>query len=498
MTLARIFVFCIITMPLMAQQPFPDFDKYVEKGLSDWQIPGMSVAIIKDGKVIYAKGYGIQRVGENKKVDENTVFAIGSNTKAFTALGLMLLANERKLTLNDKVTQHLPNFRLYDTLATNEVTIRDLLCHRIGLGTWHGDLVAWGSDYGSDELIRRMRYIKPASSFRSRFGYSNTAFLTAGAVLSKISGKSWGDFITEKIFKPLNMTRTVATFGGLSTLENVAQPHTFYKDKPFAIPYRNIDNIAPAGSINSSALDLSKWLIAQMDTSNKIFKTSTLRETHSAQTIIPTAPYRNNFISSRHFSAYGLGWFLQDYMGKIIVQHSGGVDGMTSQTGFLPEIGLGFVILTNLDEHNFNTALMYQIIDAYLNAPNQNWNEKLLKGFREDRISQKEYENELLKEKTGKVALPLIDYTGIYEHPHYGTIEILYQNGQLRMNMRAHLTEVGALEPWNKNTFRCYFPDPIFGQCQLPFTVENGKVKGLRLLIRPDFLDPVEYDFVKK
>jgi CubicO group peptidase (beta-lactamase class C family) len=492
-------------LSVFAQAPavFPDLDRYVTGAMQQWQIPGLALAIVKDGKVVYAKGYGVRETGKADAVDEHTIFAVGSNTKAFTATALGLLADEKKLSLDDKVTRYLPQFRLYDTLATREITLRDLLCHRIGLGTWHGDLVAWGSTYSRDELMDKMHFIRPANSFRGGFGYCNTAFLVAGQVIPQVTPHSWDSFVQERLLKPLRMTRTSTSVKDLNGRANVATPHTYSEGKVIRIPYRDIDNIGPAGSMNSTVTDMANWLIMQLNEgtfdNTTVVPASVIRQTHTPQTIIPAVPYGNPGYPSKHFQAYGLGWFLEDYQGRMHISHSGGVDGMISEAAFLPEEKLGLVILTNYDNHSFTRALKYQILDRYLGVnPEKNWHQELLAWTEQSKKREEEIQKRLLTSRNGKSRAGFVinQLAGTYQHPHYGTAVISLQNNQLTIRLSAHPEISGRLEYWQEDNFMCYWNDPAFGKGLIPFTANaTGTVTGFTLLVRPEFIDPVEYTF---
>jgi CubicO group peptidase (beta-lactamase class C family) len=502
-----LFLYTVLTLNIaVAQQkvPFVNIDNYVEQGLKQWRIPGLALAIVKDGKIVYAKGFGVTEIGKTKKVDENTIFAVGSNTKAFTATALFKLAAENKLSVDDKVIKYLPEFRLYDTVATNQTTIRDVLSHRFGLGTWHGDLVAYGTTYSTDEVIYRMRYIKPASAFRSAYGYSNVGFATAGAILAKVTNRSWFDNMKETFFVPLKMTRTVTSIAELGQFKNVATPHTLYNDKVIPVPYRDIHGIAAAGAINSTAIDMAHWLIMQLNegtyNGQVIIKPDVLKLTHYPNISLPIMPYGNSINPSNHFAAYASGWRLNDYQGKIMIAHGGGVDGMTSQTCFLPEEKLGIVILTNTDYNNFCTPLLYQIIDAYLGVTGKDWNKTLYDVFAKSEAAEKQKWAMAQKERKANIkpTNPLQAYAGLYRNQHYGDARISYTNGRLELTLFAHAKETGVLSPWEKDTFLCMWNDPVFNKSIIPFAiVNNNKVQSFKLTVRPEFLDPLEYEFIK-
>nr|MCU0342909.1 beta-lactamase family protein [Ignavibacterium sp.] len=254
---------------LFAQEipPFltDSLDIYVQRGMTNWQIPGAAVLVVKDGKIIVAKGYGVKELGTNNRVDENTLFMIGSNTKAFTGTALALIENDGKLKLDDKVTKYLPNFKMKDSWITKELNIIDLVTHRMGLQTFQGDFMYWASDLTADEVIEKFGMLTPKYDFRTKYGYTNAGYAVAGKIIENVSGLKWEDYLKEKIFLPLKMERTTALSTHFAKSENIAKPHTFIDGKMSVLPFENIDNMAPCGSIGSSIKELSNWLIAQLD-----------------------------------------------------------------------------------------------------------------------------------------------------------------------------------------------------------------------------------------
>ena len=284
----------VLAYPLVAQTPttaarLKQIDEYSAKAGVDWKVPGFAIAIVKDDRVVFAKGYGVLELGKAPAVDENTLFAIASNSKAFTAAALAILVDEGKLKWDDKVTKYLPSFELYDSYVTRELTIRDLLSHRSGLATFGGDLLWYESEYSRDEILRRIRFLKPSSSFRSRFGYQNILFLAAGEVVAKVSGKSWDEFVKERFFGPLAMKRTVTIHADLLTSANVATPHNEVAAKIRAIRYGKVDNIGAAGGIKSSVADMAQWLRLQLGRGTyegrKLFSSTASREMWTPHTV---------------------------------------------------------------------------------------------------------------------------------------------------------------------------------------------------------------------
>ena len=468
------------------------------KGMDEWRIPGMSIAVVKNGEIVYAKGFGVKEVGKSDKVNTETIFAIGSNTKAFTAAALANLEFERKLNLNEKVVHFFKDFEMEDSFDTREITVRDLLCHRIGLDTWEGDFTHWGSKYSKEELIQKMRFLPKANAIRTTFGYCNVAYMLAGEVIPKVTkGVSWEKYMKDKLFVPLDMSRTCTSTNELAALGNVATPHTLWRDKLTVLPWRNIDNFAACGSINSTATDMAHWLIMQMD-SGRYEKRTVLpwivvRNSHIPQIPISVVPYFNNNFPTSHFLGYGLGWFVRDYQGKMMVFHSGAVDGMVSMTVFLPEKNTGMVILTNSDAHNFISALMYQFADYAVNAPYKNWQTHFYVAHIEEEREKIDFE--ATQNRQNRPSLPLSTYAGHYFHPHYGQITIRHSNNALTVHPIAHPLTTGKMIAWDGDNFVCEWTDLMWDRSMMQFTVENGKIKDFSMQTRPDLLDPTTYIF---
>jgi len=405
---------------------------YFEKARKEWKIPGMAIAIVKDGKVVLAKGYGVKEFSKKEKVDERTLFAIASNTKAFTAAALSILKDEGKIRWDDKVRKHLPYFKLYDPFVTEEMTIRDLLCHRCGLKTFSGDLLWYETPYSTVEVIKRARYLKPTSSFRTRFGYSNIMFMAAGKIVPAVTGKQWKDFVKERIFTPLGMKTTNTGTRELKNYPNVAAAHYVpinSNSKPITVSYTSSDNLAGAGAINSNVIEMAQWIKMLLNNGafndRRILGERSIWEMWSAHTVLPVSRSAKKHFPSTHFRSYGLGWFLFDYYGYKIINHGGGLDGMISKIALVPEIKMGLVILTN-SINSLPTALMYKIIDTYLDVTPKDWSRISLERYR------KSAEKAVQKHPIGiEKKVNLEDYTGIYGGPMYGDAKVTLEKGKL-------------------------------------------------------------------
>ena len=507
---------CLLPTAYCISQPAfvkDSLDKYIERETKRWNIPGSAVAIVKDGKVIVAKGYGVRAIDKTDKVDENTLFQIASNSKAFTATSLALLDFQKRLSLDDKVTKWMPYFRLYDSLATREVTIRDMLCHRIGFQTFQSDLLNWNCNLLRKELILNMRNVKPVYSFRAHYGYCNAAFLTAGEIIPLVTDTSWDDFLKYHYFIPLKMNRTSTTYKTIMSDNNACKPYTIVDNKLVPLPYANVDNLGPAASINSCVKDLANWLLMQLDSGRfegkQVIPFEALQMTRSSQMIVKDMPASSGAI----FQTYGLGWFLLDYNGKKVIRHDGGADGFVTTTCFIPSLNLGIVVLTNTDANAFYSALRSQIIDSYMNLPYSNQSERLYKIVSANTKADDKELNKMreVAAKKPKPSMKLEDYVGKYKNEVYGDIEITSSpspdlrsqptvvkgEGSLTVHFSHHPFLIGKLEPMGKNEFLCTYNVATYGIKKINFTADSGKVKNVTIRVN-DFVDMMEYEFTKE
>jgi CubicO group peptidase (beta-lactamase class C family) len=445
----------------------PDLDEYVARTMREFNVPGIAVAVVKDGRVVIAKGFGVREQGKPATVDENTLFGIASNSKAFTAAALAMLVDEGKLSWDDRVIKHLPGFQMYDPYVTREMTVRDLLTHRSGMGLGAGDLMWWPpTNFTREEITRNIRYLKPVSSFRTRYAYDNVLYMVAGEVLKSISGKNWEEFIKERIFTPLGMTRSNTTTKDLRPGENVVSAHAMADGALKPIPFNNLDNVAAAGAINSSVAEMSKWLIAQLangryragdGTEKRLFSERQNQEMWSPQTILPINqnPPPQMAALKPNFSAYGLGWVLQDYLGHKVVSHTGGLAGMVSKVTLVPDLKLGIVVLTNQEEGGAFSAISWRIVDSYLNAPATDWT----KAYADLRRVQLQGAETALKgdaakrNAESKPSLSLKSYAGTYRDSWYGEITIAEASGKLTLRFNRTPLLIGDLEHWQYDTF---------------------------------------------
>jgi len=434
-----------------------EIENYIEQARNDWNVPGMSVAIVKDGKVISSRGYGYLKEGGKEKVNENSLFAIASNTKAFISSALGVLHQEEKLRFDDKVQQYIPEFRLYDSYASSEATIRDLLCHRLGLGTYSGDVIWYKSDFTAREVIGKIKYVPQNYSFRGGYGYSNLMFITAGEVIQEISGMSWDQFVQKRFFGPLGMSRTITSTNDLRKKGNFAIPHKPIEDNNLPIEWINWDNMGAAGGIISSSNDMANWLIFQLN--NGIWKNDTILDPkvqnilwtpHNNYTISITAKERN---PGTNFSSYGLGWGVTDYYGNRVITHGGGYDGMYSQVAMVPEWNLGIVILTN-SMKSIATPLRYYIINQFIEKASKEWStEALERSKRKSRMGKQIDAQKSSRVFNTKPTIDLSKYAGTYQTDMLGPIHIVFDGNELYLNFEKAPGLTARLFHWHYDTW---------------------------------------------
>lgn len=471
----------LIAQTIAAQQaPGADFDEYVNKAIKDWGVPGVAIAIVKDDRIVYAKGFGVRELNKPTPVDEHTLFAIGSSSKAFTAASMAMLVDEGKLKWDEAATKHLPGFQLFDPYSTRELTIIDLLSHRSGLA--RGDLLWYASAYDRSEVLRRVRYLKPSWSLRARYGYQNIMFLAAGQIIPSLTGKSWDDFVRERIFTPLGMKSSSTSIKSFASSSNVATPHSRINDKIQVVSWRNIDNIAPAGSINSNVTDMAQWVRLQLGggvyQNQRLLSAAAIKEMQTPQTIIRLEGTQANLYPEAHFLNYGLGWFLSDYRGRKLVEHGGAIDGMRAEVAMLPEEKVGLVILTNLHGTILPQALMYKIFDFYLSAPQRDWSSEMLKTTKnleeQSKTAEKKAESERVQGTSPSVSLD--KYAGTFQSDMYGEAKVGFENEKLVLHFGPNYT--GDLTHWNYDTFRVTWRDPMQGKGFVNFRLNRqGKVE---------------------
>ncbi len=500
-----IFILFLFAGQLYGQNSAPpvfitdSLDHYMNRALEQWQVPGAAIVVIRDGKIIYMKGFGFLEKDGKEKVDENTLFMIGSNTKAFTGTSMALLDEEGKCSLNDKVQQWLPDFTMKDPWVAKELNLTDILCHRIGMETFQGDFMYWTSDLTIQQVIEKFGKLTPKYGFRSKWGYTNAGFAIAGECIEKISGMPWSDFVQKNFLTPLHMDRTLTSTLEISAASNAAKPYTIVDGKLEEIPYPKIDNLASAGSISSSISDMSHWILCLLDSGwyngKQVIPWNAIDRTRQPESIEGTIKYMGELA---HFKLYGLGWELQDYDGREIVSHTGGVNGFVTSVTLVPEEKDGIIVFTNSDMNDLYSAAKWDILDALFGLPFLDYNRYMLishKNHEEKENLEISKERDTVKMKL-KPALPLSAYSGNYNNDTYGYINIQVNDNNLEMSFQHHPDLKGKLECLGGNRFLCTYSDPEFGVRVIPFKTSDNKVESFILHVA-DFIEYTGYEFKK-
>ena len=451
-----------------------ELDRYTTQAVRDWNVPGLSVAVVHNGRVVFAKGYGVLDVGRATPVDTQTLFAIGSTTKAMTTMALAMLVDEGKLRWDDPVIKHLPAFQLSDPYVTREVTVRDLVTHRAGLP--NADFLWSWNDLPSEEVISRLRLVRPAYSLRSSFIYQNIMYAVAGKVVEAASGMSWADFLRARIFQPLGMTRTVATLAETQRVSNVATPHSSVRDTLRTIGNNPVDAVAPAGSVWSSTSDMAKWIRFMLDSGRvagrRLVQQATFEELVRPQVRVPEGEfYPTAQLTRPHWTTYGLAWFQQDYRGRKVDFHTGSIDGMVAIVGLMLDEGLGVVVLSNASQSNLRHALMLKTFDLFTGAPPRDWSADLRKLYGDLAARGAEQQQRATASRaTGtRPSLDLAKYAGTYSDSLYGTRVVTFENGVLRM--RTSGVSTATLSHWQYDTFQARPDQPWRGTGMVTFTI---------------------------
>ena len=479
------FLFSIFTfIQISAQQnKIEKIDSYIDTAMTDWEMPGFAVAIVKDDSVIYAKGFGIRETGKSDPVDENTLFVIASCSKAFTTASLAILADGGKINWDDKVIKYLPDFQMYDPWVTNEITIRDLVTHRSGLATFSGDFLWISSKYSREDVIHRLRYLKPTSSFRTKFGYQNLMFITAAEIIKAVTDTSWGDFIQAHILNKIGMTHTNTSYAQLRKAGNVAKPH-YKKDRELKV-YSDTqgDNAQGALGINSCAADMAQWIRLQLGrgkyNDRQIFSR---RESNEM--------WMNQFAMGS--MDYGLGWFIRYVNGKRVLEHGGGMPGYISDVTLVPEDNFGFVILSNT-ESGMVTSVRSYILDIMTEVEPKDYEKMMLDGWerRQQRYADNLKSREDERVKDSKPSLPLDKYCGMYEDKMYGKAEVSMKDGSLYLQFLPTPTFRGTLKHYQYDTFQIDWEDEFLTRGFVKFDIDfKGEPAKMTFEVpnSPDFI----------
>ncbi len=485
-----------------------DLDARIKAGMAADGLPGMAVSIVEDGTPVYAKGFGVRRLGGSETVDADTLFVIGSTTKAFTSAALAVLVDEGRIGWDDKVIDHLPGFQMHDPWVTREMTIRDLLVHRSGLGLGEGDLLFIPNTTRSrTDIVKAVRYLKPATSFRSGYAYDNVLYVVAGQLIEAVSGQRWEDFVRDHVLQPAGMVHSTTDQADLFKVANRAQPHARIDGRIRGTgPVSVLDEraglpqvTAPAGLIASSANDLSRWLQVQLahgalpgsgEDGPRLFSADASREMWTPQVLTPVAAYPGPLAAlTPQFSAYALGWFVEDYRGVRIIQHSGAVFGEQSLFVLVPSRNLGFTMQVNSEDGGvLMRGLMYELLDHYLDTPaNAGPAHDWVADFRAFKTARTAGALQALDSAGARPvpsnpSLPLAGYAGQYTDAWYGPIAITAQGGKLRVDFKQTPGMTATLSHWQYDTFRADWDDNNIEPAYLTFALDAaGKVDRITL-----------------
>jgi CubicO group peptidase (beta-lactamase class C family) len=464
MKLKQTFVAAAFALAAAGAYAAPAFnlDADANRVLKTFDVPGMAVAIVKDGKVVTAKGYGVRKLGEPVPVDGKTLFEIASNSKGFTAAGLAMLVDEGKLAWDDPVTKHLPGFQMYDSYVTGQMTVRDLLVHRSGLGLGAGDLLWWpSSTFSSDDIIARLRHIKPATSFRASYAYDNLLYIVAGKIIADKDGKPWGEAMRDRIFTPLGMSATNTSVADMRATSDYASPHSKIGERIAVVKPMPVPNAGGAVGINTNAEDIARWMTVllnqgKMENGKQLFSARQAAEMWTAQTPMPIREPKPPLAATKaNFFAYGLGFQLRDYKGRKVVLHTGALQGFYSLVLMVPEEKLGIAILTNAENSPAMSSLYYRILDQYLKVQPTDWIQLYAD---QEAAAHKEELTRQGKEQTARAAeskpsLPLSAYDGEYEDAWYGKVSIREEGGKRIMRFASTPDLSGELEHFQHDSF---------------------------------------------
>ena len=438
-----------------SDEPLAGLDEAIETAREQWHAPGLAVAIVKDDQVVYARGFGTKHLGQNDPVDAHTVFTLASMSKAFTAMALGMLVEDGKLQWDDPVVKHIPEFRVADAYVTREVTIRDLLVHRTGIETMD---ILWMRGFDTRTSIEHMQYAKQASSLRSTWAYNNSMYVVAAEVVVRVSGMTFQEFVRRRIFAPLGMSDSLFTGPELAKRANVTGAHLIEQGVARETePYLSPEPLGAAG-VQSSVADMAKWLRMLLSKGTfegkSVVKADTIAEVLKPQMLLASIGYPAARQAKPHFYAYGLGWFLQDYKGRVLAMHTGSLYGANAIAALVPEERLGLVMFVNASTVDFRHAFMYDVIDRFLHNRDKDWNADLLKLYGGLQAEEDKRRADALRARAQKAppSLPLADYAGKYFDPLAGETQIgLSKEGKLALAMQPNATFV--LTHWSYDSF---------------------------------------------
>jgi len=473
-----------LTLLLCQKEKIDEIDRFLINSHKQFNVPGISISIVKDNRIIFSKGYGVRSLSKGIAVDENSIYAIGSTTKAFTSAALGQLVDAGKISWDDRVIDHIPEFEMHDAAITRMFTIRDLLTHRSGLP--RGDLLWFASDFSRQDILDRIRHLEPTYGFRAGFGYQNIMYLTAGEIIPRVTGKSWDTFVKDQLLKPLKMNRSSTMISGIKKIRNVSTPHQEINGELKEIPWRDIDNVGPAGSINSSVKDMANWAMMLLNEGSfngkQILTAETVAEMFMPQQVMRKEGRLGSYFPPVQFLTYGLGWFISDFNGYKIVEHGGNIDGMHAQVTLVPELKLGITFLSNR-RNLLPEAARYYIIETFADIDHKkDWNDHFLNITKQtDELVNAQLEKvENARDLDSDPSLSLKGYIGTYVHPMYGEISIELKGKSLRYE--GHKQFQGIATHWHHNSFELQWDQERLGKLIITFELDAmGNVKGVEI-----------------
>lgn len=480
------------------QQVLEESESEIAQALQAYQVPGVAIAVVADGELIYAKGFGFRDLEKQFPVTSDTIFAIGSCSKAFTSFLAGTMVDEGLISWDEKIIDMFPEFRLHDEHATLHVTMRDLLTHRSGLPR-HGFMWYGSSTMTRSDMMKRLRYLEPSCDLRARYQYNDLMYLVAGYSMEQLIGRSWEQQVAEKILAPLQMDNTGFSSDEMQQKSDFAIPYLEKEGSLKRTPFRDISLIAPAGGIHSNVKDLAKWVAMHLNGGKIEGKTlispAALQEMHAPQTIVPGAPESNESL----IYTGGLGWNIVPYRGHYYISHDGGVHGFTSVVGFFPKEKIGIIVLSNRNLTSFPRYLSNQLIDRLFGISNSHWLEEGMAGVQKSREAQEESKHkEVLLRKIGThPSHPLECYAGDYTNPGYGTLTVEVKDDQISATINGLKC---FLEHWHYNVFVLSeeSQDMLINREGTKFSFQvglNGEIEALCVPFEPTTRDIV---FIKE
>src|SRR5438876_1526897 len=479
-----------ILLVLAQQRPLTGLDAYITQGMKDWRVPGLAIVVVQGDSVLFMKGYGVRELGKPDPVTIHTRFGNMSTTKAFTAMLVAMLADSGKLALDDPVQKHEPAVQFADPYVTREITVRDLLTHRVGFGDPDYLWGTSGLDFAT--IAHRLRFVPTQTSFRSRFQYNNVTYALAGDVAARVAGTTWQALLHAKILGPLGMTETVADAAELKAagITDVTSPHGIVRDTVRVLPAAldGIDDIAPAGSILSTAADMAKWLRFLLDSGRvagrRLVSPRNFAELFRPQQTVQRPFYPTATLTNLHYQAYGLGWILQDYRGEFTAIHTGSIEGRSAIVGLIPSRRAGVAVFTNLDHSELRHALMYTVFDRFIGpstpAHDCSTERRVLYRRLADSSRAAQQVEESKRIANTHPTLPLDRYAGTYADSLFGTATFGQNDGKLTLQAGA---AKGQLEHWQYDVFRVTWPDPFWDASYVAFVIDpDGAVGELRVV----------------